>query len=104
MCVRFSVCFFWDKYEVVEKLIKRKFYIDGKIVYLEYFEEIFGIKIDFKKGFIILKKNLENNEIIENDEMKKIFIKMIKDNERIEFFIKVERLFILERELKDGVW
>lgn len=104
VCARLPVCFFWDKYEAVEKLIKRKLYIDGKIAHSEYPEEIFGIKIDFKKGFIILKKNPENNETTENDEMKKIPIKTIKDNERIESSTKAERLLISERELKDGVW
>lgn len=70
MCVRFSVCFWGDKYkyEVVENLIKRND-INWRIVYLEYFEET---EYDFEKGFIIL---IENNE-----KVIKIFIK-IKKNE-----------------------
>lgn len=70
MCVRFSVCFWGDKYkyEVVENLIKRND-INWRIVYLEYFEET---EYDFEKGFIIL---IENNE-----KVIKIFIK-VKKNE-----------------------
>lgn len=70
MCVRFSVCFWGDKYkyEVVENLIKR-IDINWRIVYLEYYKEM---EYDFEKGFIIL---IENNE-----KVIKIFIK-IKKNE-----------------------
>lgn len=80
MCVRFSVCFWGDKYkyEVVENLIKRND-INWKIVYLEYYEET---EYDFEKGFIILIENYE--KVI------KIFIKIKK-----EVFIKVKRLLIL---------
>lgn len=80
MCVRFSVCFWGDKYkyEVVENLIKRND-INWKIVYLEYYEEM---EYDFEKGFIILIENYE--KVI------KIFIKIKK-----EVFIKVKRLLIL---------
>lgn len=80
MCVRFSVCFWGDKYkyEVVENLIKR-IDINWRIVYLEYYKET---EYDFEKGFIIL---IENNE-----KVIKIFIKIKK-----EVFIKVKRLLIL---------
>lgn len=80
VCVRFSVCFWGDKYkyEVVENLIKRND-INLKIVYLEYYEET---EYDFEKGFIILIENYE--KVI------KIFIKIKK-----EVFIKVKRLLIL---------
>lgn len=80
MCVRFSVCFWGDKYkyEVVENLIKR-IDINWRIVYLEYYKET---EYDFEKGFIILIENYE--KVI------KIFIKIKK-----EVFIKVKRLLIL---------